>query len=433
MSKSSDLQRILDNLVDEIPELLAALVVDFNGFIIAKKSIKKFDDELIGGIMSLLDETLNRIKSLTQSELGSGSFDIDQFRLFYIQLGKNTGALLVLIGDQYSHLDRYVPYSYIIADKISLLLSNCDVACKFPSITEDADLVLDSKSKNFIIIGSEAVGKSTLSRRVCNDSFIENYHPTIGVSVIEKELETRQNKTVRVNIFDLSSLKSFGKVRRYFYQYSSAILIMFDYSKEETLNEVENWITEARQFVSDKEVPFLIVGNKVDLVNDNNKLRKKAEEIALNHNYQLFETSILNNQGLDEIFEYLINESFQEQGDKIVATPITPNFIKNLTEDEKIVFTCDLDFESFDQSTFPNVLEKNIIKNIAENKEISLAVLLSKLTPLEKALNRKIDKDIIIKITDKYIKKGKIKRQFLKFDEDVDTFNSTNITQKGDI
>ena len=340
---------------------------------------------------------------------------------------------MVLIGDQYSHLDRYVPYSYIIADKISLLLSNCDVACKFPSITEDADLVLDSKSKNFIIIGSEAVGKSTLSRRVCNDSFIENYHPTIGVSVIEKELETRQNKTVRVNIFDLSSLKSFGKVRRYFYQYSSAILIMFDYSKEETLNEVENWITEARQFVSDKEVPFLIVGNKVDLVNDNNKLRKKAEEIALNHNYQLFETSILNNQGLDEIFEYLINESFQEQGDKIVATPITPNFIKNLTEDEKIVFTCDLDFESFDQSTFPNVLEKNIIKNIAENKEISLAVLLSKLTPLEKALNRKIDKDIIIKITDKYIKKGKIKRQFLKFDEDVDTFNSTNITQKGDI
>ncbi|NHJ22299.1 MAG: GTP-binding protein [Candidatus Lokiarchaeota archaeon] len=433
MSRSSDLQRILDNLVEEIPELLAALVVDFNGFIIAKKSIKKFDDELIGGIMSLLDETLNRIKSLTQSELGSGSFDIDQFRLFYIQLGKNTGALLVLIGDQYSHLDRYVPYSYIIADKISLLLSNCDVACKFPSITEDADLVLDSKSKNFIIIGSEAVGKSTLSRRVCNDSFIENYHPTIGVSVIEKELETRQNKTVKVNIFDLSSLKSFGKVRRYFYQYSSAILIMFDYSKEESLNEVENWITEARQFVSDKEVPFLIVGNKVDLVNDNNNLRKKAEMIALNHNYRLFETSILNNQGLDEIFEYLINESFQEKGDKVVATPITPNFIKNLTEDEKIVFICDFDFESLDQSTFPNVLEKNIIKNIADSKEISLAILHSKLIPLEKALNRKIDKDTILKITDKYIKKGKIKRQFLKFDEDLETVNNSNIIQKGDI
>lgn len=433
MSASADIQSLLDNFVKEIPDLIAALVVDFNGFIIAKKSIKKFDDELIGGITTLLDQTLNRIKGLTQSEFGSGSFDIDQFRLFYIQLGKNTRALLVLIGDHYSHLDRYVPYSYIIADKISLLLSDCDVACKFPSITEDADLILDPNSKNLIIVGSEAVGKSTFSRRVCDDSFVENYHPTLGISVIEKELEMVPHKSIKVNIFDLSSLKSFGKVRKYFYTYASAVLIMFDYSREETFNDIEDWINEARHFIGEKEIPFIIVGNKVDLYANNYELKKRAEQIAVDHNYRFFETSIRNNQGLDELFKYLINEVFQDHGDKIIATPITPNFIKELTEDEKIVFTCNIDFESLDLSTFPNVLEKNIIKTIAKNKEISLAVLHSKLTPLEKALNRKIDKDIILKITDKYIKKGKIKRQFLKFDEDLETLNNSNIIQKGDI
>ena len=103
MNSSSNLQALLDDFVKEIPDLNAVLVVDFNGFIIAKKSIKKFNDELIGGIMTLLDQTLNRIKGFTQSELGSGSFDIDQFRLFYIQLAKSTGALLVLIGNPYSH------------------------------------------------------------------------------------------------------------------------------------------------------------------------------------------------------------------------------------------------------------------------------------------------------------------------------------------
>ncbi|MFX0076006.1 MAG: GTP-binding protein [Candidatus Hermodarchaeota archaeon] len=433
MSTSAEIQSLLDNFVKEIPDLIAALVIDFNGFVIAKKSVKKFDDELIGGITTLLDQTLNRIKGLTQSDFGSGSFDIDKFRLFYIQLGKNTGALLVLIGDHYSHLDRYVPYSYIVADKISLLLSNRDVACKFPSITEEADLVLDPGSKNLIIVGSEAVGKSTFSRRVCDDSFIENYHPTLGISVIEKELEIGPQKTIKVNIFDLSSLKSFGKVRMYFYAYASAVIIMFDYSREETFNNVEDWITEARQFISEKEVPFLIVGNKLDLYTDNYELKKRAEKLAFDHNYQFFETSILNNQGIDEIFKYLINEVFQEKGDKIVATPITTNFIKDLTEDERIVFICDIDFESLDQSNIPNVLEKNIIKNIAKYKEISLAILMKKMVPLGKALNRTIDKDLILKITDKYVKKGKIKRQYLKFNEDLESFDSSNIIQKGDI
>ncbi len=89
----------MNEALDAVPDLLAALVIDYNGFIIAQKSLEKFDDELIGGITSLLDQTLNRIKTITQTELGSGSFNIDHFQLFYIQLGKNTGALLVLIGD----------------------------------------------------------------------------------------------------------------------------------------------------------------------------------------------------------------------------------------------------------------------------------------------------------------------------------------------
>ncbi|MFW9882435.1 MAG: GTP-binding protein, partial [Candidatus Thorarchaeota archaeon] len=432
-SISSDLLILLDDFVKEIPDLLAALVVDFNGLIIAEKSLIKFDDELIGGITSLLDQTLDRIKTFTQSELGSASFDFDQFRLFYIQLGKNTRALLVLIGDPYSHLDKYIPYSHIVADKISLILSNSDISCKVPSVDEEAKLILESRSKNIIIIGSEAVGKSALARRICNDSFIEDYHPTIGISLIKKEFEIKKDETIKINIFDLSSLKSFGKVRRYFFDYSNVILIMFDYSRKETFKEVENWISEARQFVDEKEVPFLIVGNKIDLAPNRDEIKNSAEKIALGNDFQFFETSVKNRQGLDEILGYLITQIFLDYDDKIIATPITFNFLKNLTEEERIVFICTVDYESVDQSNIPNVLEKNIIKNIARYKEISLAILMSKIAPLEKALNRKIDKNTILKITDKYIQKGQIKKQFLKFDKDLELFENSNIEQKGDI
>jgi small GTP-binding protein len=420
---------LLDDFIKEIPDLNAVLVVDFNGFIIAKKSIKKFDDDLIGGIMTLLDQTLNRIKGFTQSELGSGSFDIDQFRLFYIQLGKSTGALLVLIGNPYSHLDTYMPYAHIIADKISLLLSDCSVSCTFPSLDEKGDLALKKNSTNIIIIGSEAVGKTTFARRCCDDSIIEKHHPTIGVSIIEKEISLDSKNSKVINIFDLSSLRSFAKVRRFFYNYADVVLIMFDYSRIKTLNDIETWIEEARQFINDSKIPFVIIGNKTDLLEDREEIKNQALDIANNHNYKFFEASLISNKGNEDLLDYILREEYHEE--KIVATPVTSEFISKLSEDERIVFISS--FDSFDETKIPNVIEKNIVKTILKYKEISLAILITKLSPLEKALNRKVDRSTILKIIEKYSQKGQIKKQYLKFDSELESFQNSKMIQKGDI
>jgi small GTP-binding protein len=429
LSASIDIQRLLDDFVKEIPDLNAALVVDFNGFVIAKKSIKKFDDELIGGIMTLLDQTLNRIKGITQSELGSGSFDIDQFRLFYIQLGKSTGALLVLIGNPYSHLDIYMPYAHIIADKISLILSDCSVSCSFPSLNEKGNLNLKKNSKNIIIIGSEAVGKTALARRCCDDSIIEKHHPTIGISIIEKEFNIDDKNSRILNFFDLSSLHSFAKVRRFFYNYADVVFIIFDYSRIETLNDLKMWIEEARQFIDDTKIPFLIIGNKLDLIEDREVIKNQAQEIAKKYDYMFFETSLISEEINKELMEYLLTEKVD--GKKILATPITSEFISKLSEDERIVFISNID--SLDEAKIPNVVEKNIIKSILKHKEISLAVLITKLSPLEKALNRKIDRSTILKVTEKYAQKGQIKKQYLKFDAELESFKNSKTIQKGDM
>ena len=316
MNKSANLETLLENFMNTVSDLLAVLVIDYNGFIIAKKSLEKFDDELIGGITTLLDHTLNKIKIITQSELGSGSFNIDNFRLFYIQLGKDTGALLVLIGDTYSHLDYYIPYSHIIADKVSLTLSHHEVPCNIPFIDEEAKLILNPKSKNLMIIGSQAVGKSALVRKLCSNNFNENYYPTIGVCVIEKHLEMDKNKEYIINVFDLASIKSFGKVRRYFLNYSDGVLIMFDYSHEDSLKEVEDWITEARQFVRDRDIPFIIIGNKSDLNANKESMRQKAEILANENNCQFFEISVRTGEGVGTMLGCVTRKLFLNNENK---------------------------------------------------------------------------------------------------------------------
>ncbi|MFX1409811.1 MAG: GTP-binding protein [Promethearchaeota archaeon] len=429
MSKASILEDLLDNFIGEVPDLLAALIIDFNGFIIAKKSVKAFDDELIGGIISILEQNLSRIKRYTKTELSSGSIDFDEFRLFYIELGKSSGALFVLVGNPYSNLDKYIPYSHIVAEKVSLILNNREISLDIPRIGKDGNLVIKPNIKKLLIIGSEAVGKSTLVEMFNSRHFKETYKPTIGISYSEKKLE---DNNLTLAIFDLGGLKSFAKVRRYYYQYSNIVLIVFDYSRIETFNEIKNWIEESRQFIKEDKIPFVIIGNKTDLVNNRDEIKNRALKLINDYKFTFYETSALTGEGIDEVFNNISLKELHNFDEKIVTKSLTKDLIKNITDDERIIFLSKIEISSINDIEAPNFMEKHIIFNIAKHKEISLAGLLTKLAPLEKGLNRKIDKETILKIIDKYIQKGQILKQFLKMENNINSLITSKTIQRGD-
>ena len=110
--------------------------------------------------------------------------------------------------------------------------------------------------------------------------------------------------------------------------------------------------------------------------------------------------------------------------------PLTPIIFSNLSQDEKIVFICKIDCESFEVINIPNIIEKNILNTIAKFREISLAVLLEKLDPIGKALNRIIDRETVLKIVQKYIQQSHIKKLYLKTEKDLETLNVPTIIRE---
>lgn len=104
----------------------------------------------------------------------------------------------------------------------------------------------------------------------------------------------------------------------------------------------------------------------------------------------------------------------EEPSEEYQAEPITPEFILNLPKDERIMFYCENDCSELNNEKFPNVLDKQLVGIIAKDKEISLAQIIKKAGFLEKALNRKIEKDTVLKILDKYVQKGIISKLILK-------------------
>ena len=137
MVNSPLLNELLSNFLNEIPELIAALVIDLDGLIIAERSIKEFNEELIGVIVSVIEQNVSKIKRFTDTSLGSGTLDTSEFRLFYVELGKLTPALFVLVFDLYSNLDNVVPYSYIVAENVSKVLNNQEVSTHLPKLKDN--------------------------------------------------------------------------------------------------------------------------------------------------------------------------------------------------------------------------------------------------------------------------------------------------------
>ncbi len=312
MSKISELEDLLAKLLNEAQNLSAALVVDLDGLIIAKSSVAGFDEELIGAIMAILDQTISKIKRYAETSFGSGTFDTNDFQLFYMELGNKIPAIFVLVADHYSNIDQVIPYAYIVADKVSTLLSNHNTSLEIPKLNGEGELILPAGAKKITIVGSEAVGKTKLARMYCGSNFNENgaYKPTIGISINEKELYIARNYNLKLYLLDLGGLKSFVKIRKYYYKYSDAVLILFDYTKNETFDSISEWIEESRHFLNNDTIPLILIGNKIDQVENREEVKLKASALAEQYNLPFFETSANTGEGIDELFAYLISNLF---------------------------------------------------------------------------------------------------------------------------
>ncbi|MFX1393164.1 MAG: GTP-binding protein [Promethearchaeota archaeon] len=316
MMNISLLNNLLTNLLKKTPDLLATLIIDAEGLVIAQQSVKDFDETIIGAIMSIIDQTIKKIKKFTETSLGSGSFDSNEFRLFYIELGGALPVLFVIVADPYTDIEKLYPYIYLVAERISLILIQRKTSINIPELNLDRKSTDSNNNDTFsgqniynkiIIIGDSKVGKSSLVEMYMNGQ-IENpdYKPTIGISISEKEFQLSKRLRMTYGLYDLAGSKNFAKVRKYYYQGSKAVLIMFDYTRAETIETISEWLEEAHYFTKDDSLPYLIVGNKIDLIENRDEIKSRVERLADQYDCSFYEISAITGEGIDELFTSLI-------------------------------------------------------------------------------------------------------------------------------
>ncbi|KAG5192461.1 RJL, ras superfamily GTPase [Tribonema minus] len=159
-----------------------------------------------------------------------------------------------------------------------------------------------------ISMGSLATGKSCLIKRFCEERFVTKYISTIGIDYGVKPVTVR-GQQVRVNFWDLSGHPDFFEIRNEFYKDSQGALLVFDVSRRESFEELQDWLSEAAKFGA-QGMPVVVCANKVD------KKRAVTEEEgqrwARERGYPYFETSANSGANVAAVFGRLFEAAFDK-------------------------------------------------------------------------------------------------------------------------
>jgi len=116
--------------------------------------------------------------------------------------------------------------------------------------------------RKICMLGSYAVGKTSLVSRFVKDIFSERYQTTIGVRILKKELSVNE-RPHSLLLWDIHGEDEFQQIRSSYLRGSSGYLLVVDGTRAATLDKAKQIHERVRGDIG--ELPFLVLLNKSDL------------------------------------------------------------------------------------------------------------------------------------------------------------------------
>lgn len=155
--------------------------------------------------------------------------------------------------------------------------------------------------KKICLLGSFAVGKTSLVRRYVESIYSETYQTTVGVKVDKKVVQVNSTELTLV-LWDLYGEDEFQKMRWSYLRGSAGYLLVADGTRRATLDKA--FLLEQRVKEEVGEIPFVFVVNKCDLAEDWQLDAGLEEQFAANHR-GILRSSAKTGENVEEAFNQL--------------------------------------------------------------------------------------------------------------------------------
>jgi small GTP-binding protein len=111
--------------------------------------------------------------------------------------------------------------------------------------------------------------------------------------------------------WDIAGQREFDFMRPTFYKGSKAAIIVFSHTDAESFNKIPEWHEDIKSHVGD--LPIVLFGNKIDLVEDDGRDDEKIQEIVKQREFlDYFKTSAKTGSGVYEAFQAIIKNLYNK-------------------------------------------------------------------------------------------------------------------------
>ncbi len=160
------------------------------------------------------------------------------------------------------------------------------------------------------VVGSYACGKTSLITKYVENQFSKDYKPTLGASIIAKDLEVMHKGTkvfTRLVMWDIAGQEKYETVRSMYFQGAKAAIFVYDITRRPTFEEIKNkWYQDFKKDAM-PTAKFVLIGNKKDLQDMRNVTIDEGKALAKEIGaVSFFETSAKTGENVNEMFELIV-------------------------------------------------------------------------------------------------------------------------------
>lgn len=174
-----------------------------------------------------------------------------------------------------------------------------------------------------IVIGNSSVGKTCIVNRYANKKFSPSYITTIGIDFCVKYIKIDEDMC-KLLIWDTAGQEKFRSITMSYFKGVQICLIIYDICDYSSFESVKSWIDSVSN-VCNKDVQFVIIGNKCDETIKRKVSYSEGKMIAEKYDVPFFECSAKNNINIDEMFNTITKTCLVTMKKKEKSTPIKPS------------------------------------------------------------------------------------------------------------
>ena len=165
-----------------------------------------------------------------------------------------------------------------------------------------------------LVVGHSGTGKTSFVRRWTKDEFKETYQATI-VSEFGFKIHESKGNLYRIQLWDIGGQDKSPSMAKIFSRDSHGCVIISDSTDLKTLEDTLNWqklVSDEAKFLDGGKLPFVLVQNKVDLIESREEFEKIENETKnvceMNNFEKYFMTSVKQSVNVEEAMSFLIDK-----------------------------------------------------------------------------------------------------------------------------